>query len=102
CAGADFREACRNHDACYDVPGSDRDACDRQFLEDMLAECPKSRQPMRARYRAHLAYFGVKFCGKGAWRSAQELAEMAGKLVGGAVHATQVDRLVNPHRQSGN
>jgi hypothetical protein len=79
CAGADFRDACRRHDACYDTIGSDRRACDRKFLEEMLAECPKSKHPLRARYRAHFAYFGVKVAGKGAWKSAQELAR---KLAG--------------------
>lgn len=74
CAGADFREACRRHDACYDTIGSERRACDRRFLEEMLAECPKSKHPARARFRAHFAYFGVKIAGKGAWKSAQELA----------------------------
>ncbi|MBL9157590.1 MAG: hypothetical protein JNJ70_08970 [Verrucomicrobiales bacterium] len=74
CVGADFREACRRHDACYDTIGSDRRACDKRFLQDMLAECPKSKHPARARYRAHFAYLGVKFGGKGAWKSAQELA----------------------------
>ncbi len=79
CAGADFRDACRRHDACYDTIGSHRHVCDRIFLEEMLAECPKSKHPFRARYRAHFAYFGVKLGGKGAWKSAQELAR---KLVG--------------------
>ena len=79
CAGADFREACRRHDACYDTIGSDRSACDRKFLEEMLAECPKSNHPPRARYRAHFFYIGVKIAGKGAWKSAQALAR---KLAG--------------------
>jgi hypothetical protein len=79
CAGADFRDACRRHDACYDTIGSDRRACDRKFLEEMLAECPKSKHPLRARYRAHFAYVGVTIAGKGAWKSAQELAR---KLAG--------------------
>lgn len=79
CAGADFKDACRRHDACYDTIGSDRRACDRAFLEEMLAESPKSKHPARARYRAHFAYLGVKFGGKGAWKSAQELAR---KLIG--------------------
>jgi len=74
CVGADFRDACRRHDACYDTIGSDRSTCDRRFLDELLAECPKSKNSARARYRAHLAYFGVKFGGKGAWKSAQELA----------------------------
>lgn len=80
CAGADFRDACRRHDTCYDTIGSRRHMCDRDFLEEMLAECSKSKHPLRARYRAHFAYFGVKLGGKGAWKSAQELAR---KLVGG-------------------
>lgn len=80
CAGADFRDACRRHDACYDTIGSDRRACDRKFLEEMLAECPKSKRPAQARFRAHFAYFGVKVAGKGAWKSAQQLARrLAGR-----------------------
>ena len=80
CAGADFRDACRHHDACYDCIGSDRHACDRRFLEEMLAECPKSKHPAMARLRARWFYLGVKFGGGGAWRSAQELAKkLAGK-----------------------
>jgi hypothetical protein len=79
CAGADFRDACRRHDACYDTIGSNRHHCDRVFLKEMLAECPNSKHPFRARYRAHFAYFGVKLGGKGAWKSAQELAR---KLTG--------------------
>jgi hypothetical protein len=79
CAGADFRDACRRHDACYDTIGSNRHACDRTFLEEMLTERPKSKHPFRARYRAHFAYLGVKLGGKGAWKSAQELAR---KLTG--------------------
>lgn len=79
CAGADFREACRRHDACYDTIGSNRRECDRRFLEEMLAECPDSKHPLRARYRAHLAYLGVKVAGQGAWKSAQRLArQLAG------------------------
>lgn len=74
CAGADFREACRRHDACYDTIGSNRRECDRRFLEEMLAECPESKHPLRARYRAHIAYLGVKVAGEGAWKSAQRLA----------------------------
>lgn len=75
CAGADFRDACRRHDACYDRIGSDRHACDRCFLEEMLAECPRSDRPAMARLRAKWFYLGVKFGGRGAWKSAQELAK---------------------------
>ncbi len=79
CAGADFRDACRHHDACYDTIGSHRRSCDRAFLEEMLATCAQSKDPAPARFRAYFAYFGVKLGGKGAWKSAQELAR---KLVG--------------------
>jgi len=80
CAGADFRDCCRRHDACYDRIGSDRDTCDRLFLEEILAQCPKSKRPAKARFRARFAYFGVRLAGAGAWRSAQKLArEKAGE-----------------------
>jgi len=40
-----FYDACAQHDYCYRHGfasyGRDRDACDREFLEDMLALCPK-------------------------------------------------------------
>lgn len=74
CAGADFRDPCRRHDACYDTIASDRATCDRRFLEEMLAECPKSRFPCLARLRARFAYLSARVAGAGAWRSAQRLA----------------------------
>ena len=74
CAGADFRPACVGHDACYDRIDSDKDACVRCFLEEMLAECENSKHPRNARFRAKMAYLAVKFFGKGAWEDAQILS----------------------------
>jgi hypothetical protein len=37
--GASFAGACNNHDLCYDTCGADKDACDAQFLKEMLQEC---------------------------------------------------------------
>jgi hypothetical protein len=74
CAGADFRAACRQHDACYDTIGSCQMDCDREFLEALLAECHLSKFPAHARFRAYLSYWAVSVAGRPAWRSAQILA----------------------------
>ncbi len=74
CAGADFREACRRHDACYDTVGSCRACCDREFLEALLAECERSRFPAHARFRARISYWAVRVAGRSAWEAAQILA----------------------------
>jgi hypothetical protein len=74
CAGADFRAACRQHDACYDTIGSCQIDCDREFLEALLAECHLSKFPAHARFRAYLSYWAVSVAGRPAWRSAQILA----------------------------
>src|SRR5690606_28518600 len=57
CAGADFRAACRQHDACYDTIGSSQAECDLEFLNLLLAECDKSKFPAHARFRARLAFW---------------------------------------------
>ncbi|NLT69851.1 MAG: hypothetical protein GXX91_04060 [Verrucomicrobiaceae bacterium] len=74
CAGADFREACRRHDACYDTVGSCRACCDREFFEALLAECGNSRFPAHARFRARISYWAVRMAGQSAWDAAQILA----------------------------
>lgn len=74
CAGADFRAACRRHDACYDTIGSHPADCDREFLNALLAECPKSKWPAHARFRAYLAYWAVSVAGHPSWEAAQILA----------------------------
>jgi len=55
-AGADFRPACRRHDACYEIPGVDKRACDRQFLRGMHAACENSRHPLWCRFVANQMY----------------------------------------------
>lgn len=74
CAGADFRDACRRHDACYDTIGSCQAECDLEFLNLLLAECDKSKFPARARFLSHLAYWAVSAAGRPSWESAQALA----------------------------
>src|SRR5690606_1976003 len=74
CAGADFREACRRHDACYDIVGSCRACCDREFLKDLLAECGHSKFPAHARFRARISYWAVRMAGQPAWEAAQILS----------------------------
>lgn len=74
CAGADFRDCCRRHDACYDILGVDKDTCDEIFRQDLLIEAAKSRKPAKARRRAEMAYLAVKWFGDGAYRSAQKIA----------------------------
>lgn len=59
-AGADFRPACRRHDACYEVPGVDRNQCDKQFLRDMQCACKDSRHPIRCRITARLMYAATR------------------------------------------
>jgi len=39
-----FTEACNGHDTCYVTCGSDRDACDTRFYDDMRAIC-SARHP---------------------------------------------------------
>jgi hypothetical protein len=36
---ANFSEACKAHDRCYDTCGNSKDSCDRQFERDMEDEC---------------------------------------------------------------
>lgn len=74
CYGADFRSACRRHDACYDTIGSCRACCDREFLKALLAECDHSKFPAHSRFRARLSYWVVSVAGQPAWESAQRLA----------------------------
>lgn len=36
---ADFSDACKAHDECYDTCGKSKASCDRQFERDMESEC---------------------------------------------------------------
>jgi hypothetical protein len=74
CSGADFRAACRRHDACYDTIRSCQAECDLEFLNLLLAECDKSKFPARARFLSHLSYWAVSVAGRPSWEAAQVLS----------------------------
>ena len=64
----DFTAACANHDACY-AAGSDRQACDVAFREEMITACdtqhPEVYDPRRYTCLsfAELYYIGVRIFG---------------------------------------
>ncbi len=72
--GADFRPACRRHDACYDTPGSNKTQCDRRYRREMLGTCRNSRHPILCRMTANLMYGFTAFGGDEAFVSAQRIA----------------------------
>ncbi|WP_153555740.1 hypothetical protein [Roseimaritima sediminicola] len=69
--GADFRPACRRHDACYTIPGASRQQCDRQFLRDMQCACDNSRHPIRCRITARLMYMATRLGAEDAYELSQ-------------------------------
>lgn len=77
--GADFRESCRKHDACYDTIGSCRKSCDESFLREMFAQCKHSKNPRRCERKARRTFRIVDRFGDGAFRSAQKLAKAQAK-----------------------
>lgn len=79
--GADFRPACRAHDACYDTPGADKASCDRTYLRSMESACESSRSPVLCRMVARAMYRPVSRHGDDAFQSAQSIA--LAKLAGG-------------------
>lgn len=76
--GADFRQACRRHDACYDTLGANRAACDARFLDDMLCSCASSRHPVLCRMTARIMHRATAKNGAEAFRSAQAIAQSGG------------------------
>lgn len=72
--GADFRPACRSHDACYDTPYADRAACDKRFLQAMQCACEDSRHPVLCRMVAKSMYRATSRHGEESFRSAQAIA----------------------------
>ena len=75
--GADFRAACRRHDACYDTPGASRATCDRQFLHDMRSACAHSRFPRLCRGFAGAMHRATVRRGGDAFAKAQIAARSA-------------------------
>ncbi|MCA9128399.1 MAG: hypothetical protein KDB22_15035 [Planctomycetales bacterium] len=71
---ADWKPFCREHDACYDTLGADKDACDRRFFEQLKSSCACSGKPIRCRMTARLGYIAVKRFGDNAFDSAQAKA----------------------------
>jgi len=41
-AGVNFNEACNAHDMCYFTPGTQKEECDNEFHEALLAECRRA------------------------------------------------------------
>jgi hypothetical protein len=72
--GADFKPACRAHDACYDTPYSDRAACDRKYYQSMLCACESSRHPLLCRMTARRMYLSTHRFGEKSFQSAQQIA----------------------------
>lgn len=72
--GADFRPACRAHDACYDTPGADKTVCDGNYLRAMNHACESSRHPVFCRMTARLLHRAASQHGGDAFSSAQSIA----------------------------
>ncbi|HMO15584.1 MAG TPA: hypothetical protein PKD64_16560 [Pirellulaceae bacterium] len=69
--GADFRPACRTHDACYDTFGSSRRECDRQFRDDLLRACDCADRPIACRIVARNMARATRLGGGSAFRRSQ-------------------------------
>lgn len=63
-ANADYRPACRCHDACYQASGISRRQCDRRFRRHLLAACRNSTRPIRCRQKANMMFVAVRVFGR--------------------------------------
>ena len=72
--GADFRAACRAHDACYDTPGNVRSSCDAQFRSNLLDTCQYSEHPQLCRATARNMARSTSLSGRKAFERAQQSA----------------------------
>lgn len=61
--GADFRQACANHDYCYNNRCMSRKDCDRQFLNDMYEAAECADNPAAARRKARHYYVATRMFG---------------------------------------
>ncbi len=75
---ADWRPYCREHDACYEIPGVDKAACDQRFFDQMRSSCARSGRPVRCRMSARMMYFAVRRFGTGSFDKAQRIAYAGG------------------------
>lgn len=62
-AGADFRPACANHDACLASGCYSRKACDRMYLANLDSACHNAMFPFLCRLEARKSYLGVRLFG---------------------------------------
>lgn len=60
--GADFRNACAAHDACYQSCANRAD-CDRQFLYNMQSACDCSSNPRACYMKARCYYTATRLLG---------------------------------------
>jgi hypothetical protein len=69
-AGADFRDTCREHDACYstDCPRKD---CDANFRDNLLCDCQCATHPTLCKLRAWNWYLVTRLAGAPAYWQAQ-------------------------------
>ena len=61
--GADFRSACRHHDACLDRGHGSRRRCDRNFKKELKSACRNSSRPGECRRVASLMSRAVRSYG---------------------------------------
>jgi RHS repeat-associated protein len=65
-----FKDACENHDACYDTCGAGKEACDLNFLSDMVSSC--AGLVNCSIFGAGTYYLAVTFRGRDLYDRAQE------------------------------
>lgn len=73
--GAEFKPACRKHDACYVMPGTNRVVCDKQFQQDLLASCANSKRPRQCERVVNLMHKAVDRFGEESFEDAQLKAQ---------------------------
>jgi Group XII secretory phospholipase A2 precursor (PLA2G12) len=81
-AANQFRVACNEHDACYDIFGKSKQECDKAFHNRMLGTCARDHntwlgKPLKiaCNGRADAYYTGVLENGQEAYDKAQEAAK---------------------------
>ena len=79
--GADFSDACKKHDRCYDTLGSSKSSCDDEFRANLRQECKNTYtswahavQRRSCLEAANTYYETVKRMGGDAFRDAQKNA----------------------------
>ncbi|MEM1062692.1 MAG: phospholipase A2 [Planctomycetota bacterium] len=81
--GADFRPACRRHDACYLNHTTGRFECDRQFRADLHASCRNSLLPGLCHLTAELYYREVRRYGSQYYSPLAPIMSAPAMMLGG-------------------